>query len=141
MGALSSPYGRILERQLLSYSEPDLLGVGARLTEFRLALGLTQEQAAKKYGVGLRSWNRFEGGHRRPNSDLLALLAGDGLNANWLMTGDGPMLGGVSGTDDLTREEASILAMIRALPASKRADVKIVINAFVSAERQKDKTG
>lgn len=66
--------------------------VGARLKEARIALGMTQKQMVLASGIPLPSLRDYEGGKRMPGGDAIASLLGVGINANWLLTGHGPML-------------------------------------------------
>lgn len=128
---------------------PEAAGMGTRLAEFRRHLGLTQEQAALKYGVGLRTWNRYESNNRRIDSDLILLLAVDGLNTNWLLLNEGNMLVDEikentvtyhSKEGALSREEEAVVGLFRGLTKSDRAHAKAVINALASKNMKKDKT-
>lgn len=48
---------------------------------------------ALKVGLGGRkTWERYERGNNFPNGETLSRLASLGINANWLLTGMGPML-------------------------------------------------
>jgi transcriptional regulator with XRE-family HTH domain len=68
-------------------------GLGKRLTKFRNALGLSQQEAALKFGVGRTTWIRYETKNREPKPAILFCLAKHGLNVAWLLNGDeaGPM--------------------------------------------------
>lgn len=67
-------------------------GLGARLAVFRDYLGLTQTQAAQKFGSARRSWNRYENENHLPKESILRLLRQEGLNIEWLRSGKGTML-------------------------------------------------
>lgn len=47
---------------------------------------------AAAVGCGLRSWQDYESGEKHPGSKVLYGLAMLGINTNWLLTGEGPML-------------------------------------------------
>lgn len=70
------------------------LTVGDRLAKYRKYLSLSQKDAAKRFGVGRNTWNRYESLDREPKPPVLALLARSGLNLTWLLEGEnaGPML-------------------------------------------------
>lgn len=53
-------------------------------------LSLGQMDAAKRFGVGISTWQRFEAG-AGIKDDVLRALAEEGYNINWLLTGEGPM--------------------------------------------------
>jgi transcriptional regulator with XRE-family HTH domain len=69
-------------------------GLGKRLTKFRNTLGLSQQEAAAKFGVGRTTWIRYETKNREPKPAILSVLAQHGLNVAWLLNGDdaGPMV-------------------------------------------------
>jgi len=69
-------------------------GIGARLEQAREALGMRQEDMASKLGVSLSTYHR----HRRDGRALAAYtllpLAKEGINLDWLVTGEGSMMRG-----------------------------------------------
>lgn len=68
------------------------MSICERLKAARKALQLTQRQAAEQSGVSVRSYQGYEDGRSVPGGEALAGLVGTGINANWLLTGQGPML-------------------------------------------------
>lgn len=66
--------------------------VGERLKEARAALRLTQKELCAKVEMPLPSLRDYELGKRIPGGDAIAALIRAGINANWLLTGEGPML-------------------------------------------------
>jgi transcriptional regulator with XRE-family HTH domain len=68
-------------------------GLPERLRESREYLGLTVIAMSKKVGLmNRKTWERYEKGDTRPNSDVLTVLHSLGIDANWLLTGEGGML-------------------------------------------------
>lgn len=63
-----------------------------RLKAARAALGLTQAEAASKFALPIGSLRKYESGPSEPGSSALAGIVRAGINANWLLTGEGPML-------------------------------------------------
>lgn len=66
--------------------------VGLRIKEARSALGLTQKELCDKTGMPLQSLRGYELSHRTPGGDAIEYLVRIGINANWLLTGEGEML-------------------------------------------------
>lgn len=66
--------------------------IGGRLKEARSALCLTQKELVSASGVPLPSLRDYELGNRIPGGDAVAALVRAGINANWLLTGEGEML-------------------------------------------------
>lgn len=64
--------------------------IHTRLRMAREALGYTQKRVAEAVGGKLRSWQDYESG-TVPGSAVIAGLVGLGINANWLLTGEGPI--------------------------------------------------
>ncbi len=69
-----------------------------RLRELRTELGLTQEVMAAKYGIPPESWKKYELGKTVPGAQVIASLVRGGVEGNWLLTGEGPMLRGGEGS-------------------------------------------
>lgn len=59
---------------------------------WRAASNLTQKEAGSKIGVPFSTLQKYEMGVSEPNSHALEGLAKLGVNTNWLLTGEGPML-------------------------------------------------
>lgn len=66
--------------------------VGGRLKEARAALGLTQKELCALIEKPLPSLRDYELGKSIPGGEAVASLVRAGINANWLLTGEGPML-------------------------------------------------
>lgn len=66
--------------------------VGDRLKQARSAFEVTQKEFCASIGMPLPSLRDYELGKRIPGGDAVALLVRAGINANWLLTGEGPML-------------------------------------------------
>lgn len=66
--------------------------MGERLRLLRSKLGLTQSEAARKFGILLTTWKKYEAGPSEPGSGALRGLADGGVNINWLLKGEGEML-------------------------------------------------
>jgi transcriptional regulator with XRE-family HTH domain len=65
---------------------------GQRLAAFRRAKKLTGLQLAAELGVTSGGMSGYEKGDSFPSVDKLEKLARLGLNLNWYVTGEGPML-------------------------------------------------
>lgn len=63
-------------------------GVPERLAHTRG--GVTQATRAEKLGVHLNTYSRWERGERAPDPYSLTVIATEGWNINWLLTGEGP---------------------------------------------------
>lgn len=77
--------------------QPDSRGtreaVAARLKQARQSMDLTQKKAAEKAsGMSLPSYKDYEAGKTMPGGEAIQGLTKLGINANWLLTGEGPML-------------------------------------------------
>lgn len=71
----------------------DLQQIGERMRAAREALGLTQASFNEQFGYGsVRSYQKNEAGINEAGICLAAAFIRAGINANWLLTGDGPML-------------------------------------------------
>jgi len=66
--------------------------IGSRLVGARESLGLTPAAMGAKSGMTCSAYQKFEAGHSQPCADDLAGFIQLGINANWLLTGEGPML-------------------------------------------------
>jgi transcriptional regulator with XRE-family HTH domain len=66
--------------------------ISTRIKEVRGVLGLTQKELCEKIGMKLPSLRDYELGNRIPGGDALTTLVSVGINANWLLSGEGAML-------------------------------------------------
>lgn len=63
-----------------------------RLKDARAALGLTQKEMAGNLIVSDRAYQGYEDGRSIPGGGVISGYVRLGINANWLLTGEGPML-------------------------------------------------
>lgn len=66
-------------------------GIGERLLMVIKALQLSQMAFAEKYGISKNTVGRYKMNMRYPDPELLQALSADGVNVNWLLTGEGDM--------------------------------------------------
>jgi transcriptional regulator with XRE-family HTH domain len=65
--------------------------LGDRLQVLMKTLRYKQYEFADRYGISYSTIIRYKQNDRRPDSDFLSQLSRDGVNANWLLTGEGEM--------------------------------------------------
>lgn len=78
--------------RLTKESACDLATIGARMRAARDALGLGQKAFAEQYGLNDRTFRKNEAGLNEAGICLVGAFIAAGINANWLLTGEGPML-------------------------------------------------
>lgn len=69
----------------------DLGKVGSRIRAARESLGMTQEALATAISVSVRGIQSNERQISVPGGEVICGLIQLGINANWLLTGEGPM--------------------------------------------------
>ncbi|MFZ5884565.1 MAG: helix-turn-helix domain-containing protein [Chloroflexota bacterium] len=104
------------------------MDMNARIKAWRHALGLTQDEFARKAGMSKASLVGYEVGQRKPGSEALAAIARTGANMTWLLTGEGEMVSKemktqqprAFQTDAVFRQLEKIGELLDALPEHKR---------------------
>jgi transcriptional regulator with XRE-family HTH domain len=66
--------------------------VALRLKNVRAELNLKQDEMAEQSGVSARAYQGYEAGRSIPGGEAIEGFVRMGINANWLLTGEGPML-------------------------------------------------
>ncbi len=67
--------------------------IATKLRRIRIELGEKQSQIARRVGVSQQAWANYETGIRLPPVKVLrGLRMSFGINLNWLLTDDGPMM-------------------------------------------------
>lgn len=87
-----------------------------RLKSARAMLGLKQDEMSAQSGVSYSAYQKYEMGRSLPCADALVGFMQLGINANWLLTGEGPMLLAdlqAPSVDAGTHMEAELLARFR----------------------------
>lgn len=99
-----------------------MTALNSRLKAWRESKRLTQDNAAALLGVSFATFQKYELGTRAPGAAAIeAFVTAGGINANWLLTGEGPMLlgdlqaAGWSGALDRQRMRTAIEAIEEAL--------------------------
>ena len=113
----------------------------SRLVDERKRLGLTQAAAGEACGVSREMWSRYEKGKASMGSDVLALFAAAGADANYILTGEraasqpaNMQLAGID-PDDLYRLTLTIEAVEEGLEAigrklSPERKARLIMAAF-----------
>lgn len=70
----------------------ELVSLGVRIRTAREAFGLSRPSFVEKFGGSVRTLENNEAGRNEPGACLIGAFAVLGINANWLLTGEGPML-------------------------------------------------
>lgn len=73
------------------------MSVAVRLKKVRNSLGKGQKEMAELLGVNYRTYQNYENALNAPNWDACESLVRLGVNANWLLTGEGEMQQGTAG--------------------------------------------
>lgn len=63
-----------------------------RLSFLRGFFGLSQPDVATKFGIPYNTYRKYENGPSKPGADAIEGITRAGINANWLLTGEGEML-------------------------------------------------
>ncbi|MDR0775902.1 MAG: helix-turn-helix domain-containing protein [Azonexus sp.] len=66
--------------------------ISERLKTARATLGLSQKEFAAQSGVSARGYQGYEDGRSVPGGEAISSFVRLGINANWLLTGEGQML-------------------------------------------------
>lgn len=105
----------------------DLLELSARLRSARESTGMGQAEFAREYGLPTATYRKNENGVNEAGICLAGSFIQAGINANWLLTGSGPMLladlqapSSPPGTLDIARMRLAIEAVEEGLEAAKR---------------------
>jgi transcriptional regulator with XRE-family HTH domain len=68
------------------------MSLADRLKQARSSLHKEQKELAAMLGISFRSWQDYELGKSVPGGKVFEALVNHGLNANWLLVGEGPMM-------------------------------------------------
>ncbi len=68
------------------------MNISSRLKEWRTYKNLTQKGAGELLGISHGVYQKYELGARAPGAEAIEALVKGGVNANWILTGIGPML-------------------------------------------------
>lgn len=123
--------------------------IAKRIKAWRHALGLTQEEFARRSGIPKRTIVGYENAERDPGSAALAAIAKTGVNMTWLLTGEGEMLPAKSEkTTENQQDSASLdalagrharrwsklIELVESAPSPEEAEA--LMNEFLARARQ-----
>ncbi|WP_422071402.1 helix-turn-helix domain-containing protein [Tranquillimonas rosea] len=97
------------------YSEANAT-FGDRLADARQAVGMTQEELARRLGVKLTTLQKWENDIAEPRANRLSMLAGLlNVSLRWLLTGEGDGLAHPDEATPLPGDVATIMTEMRQL--------------------------
>lgn len=104
------------------------MGINLRIRSALDALNLKISEASEQSGVPYRTLQNYLDGSRQPKAENLGLLCTRlGINASWLLTGDGQMLAGEVAADQSGRvnaNEQALLTLWRGLDESAQQEIQ-----------------
>lgn len=106
---------------------------GNRLKEQRKKLGLTQAEIAEKCGISMRMWGDYERDKYQPRSETLFLLAREGIDIDYVMTGMLSEKTFKQPENSLTDKELELLALFRQASELGQA---VILSAARGAEKK-----
>lgn len=68
------------------------MSIGDRLKRWRAEKDLKQDEASSLLGIPFSTYQKYEMSISKPGADAIEAFVKAGINANWLLTGIGPML-------------------------------------------------
>ncbi len=119
-------------RTLINASATLNTGIPDRLKSVRKAIGVSQKEMDPLFGLGKRSWQRYESGKNVPGSKVIAELAQRGFDANWILTGKGEMR--QSGAAEYAQNQSAGYVLRDAIDPS--SDIEVKNEAVFSRLRQ-----
>ncbi|PWG62818.1 hypothetical protein DEM34_10650 [Spiribacter halobius] len=107
-----------------------------------MLLGYTQSGIARECGSKLRSWQDYEAGVRTPGAQVIAGLARLGINANWLLTGEGePTLGPIPQSQTQSQGSGSGTHHTETAQGISTQDLALLENVILEIRRQLERRG
>lgn len=101
-------------------------GIGERLREERVRIGLSQGALGELGGVKANAQGNYEKGDRYPDAAYLAAVSEHGIDVLYVVTGQRTPALASSFSDD----EADLVAHYRQLPEGDRAHTHKMVNAL-----------
>jgi len=101
-----------------------------RIRTIRDAFSFSQRQIADKIGCNFRSWQDYEAGKTIPGGLIISELVKLGVNANWLLSGEGAML--ISNITDSSITEDLIKIKIYKDIKKDEADADALSKVYIS---------
>lgn len=105
--------------------------LGARLKAARAALGWTQKELCAAIDMPLPSLRDYELGKTIPGSIAVCAYAHAGINANWLLTGEGPML--LADLETIVVQEVEKEVVRQVAPPINKAALGMILGGILKA--------
>ncbi len=104
---------------------PQMATFGDRVAGAREATGMTQAQLARRLGIKKSTLSAWEQDLSEPRANKLSMMAGlVNVSIMWLLTGEGDGMTGPVGDAQAAADFSGILAELRELRASMRANTE-----------------
>lgn len=105
--------------------------IGERLRKVRERLSLTQPEMASRVGVSPRTWQSWERAEYYPTADALRFLAEQGVDVNWVLTGNMAL-----SVQAITQDEAGSTIVVSAKGRTRADPGELLIDILTPLLRQ-----
>jgi transcriptional regulator with XRE-family HTH domain len=103
------------------------VGIGERLKEERVRLGMNQADFAAAGGAHRKSQGNYESGERQPDAAYLSAIAATGADIQYIVTGNRQRNGGMGES----AVHQAVLEAVELLSLEKKVDARQLANAVV----------
>lgn len=109
--------------------------MGSRLRTWRRSAKLTQDELAAQLELSTDTLRRYESGINMMSASALTVLYAHGVNMNWLITGERPMMRPQDGSEEETAIHELVQAM-RELRVCHPDSFAMLVKGFIARSKE-----
>ncbi len=116
----------------------ELIEIGSRVKVARVSLGLTQTEFGKAFDLRQTSIAQIENGYNAPNMQILKWFCNEGIDLNWLISGESMETNSAFDLTDWQIKEKVLIKLLKNLDEEELNAIEQMVRVLIRHKKDKE---